>query len=221
YEPLVQGAAGMKIHDVQGLNAILHCCKTEGILTIADEVMTGFGKTGRYFASDHIDTKPDIICLSKALTAGLIPMAITSCTHAIYDAFLSNDMAKGFFHCHTYSANPIACATAIAGIELLTSKDIQQNIKHIATSHAAFAQRIQNHPKVKSTRYIGVIFALDLNTKTERYGDLRDKLLTFFMDRGVFLRPLGNTIYIQVPYVMSSKDLDKIYDVIEAALEIV
>ncbi|WP_047549759.1 adenosylmethionine--8-amino-7-oxononanoate transaminase [Psychroserpens sp. Hel_I_66] len=221
YEPLVQGAAGMKIHDVDGLNAILAFCKEHKILTIADEVMTGFGKTGRHFASDHIETKPDIICLSKALTAGLIPMAITSCTQVIYDAFLSTDMAKGFFHCHTYSANPIACATAIAGIELLVSSEMQNNIKRISKAHEDFGRQIKDHPKVKSVRHIGVIFALDLNTETERYGDLRDQLLKFFMDRGVFLRPLGNTIYIQVPYVISDEQLKKVYQVIEEALEIV
>lgn len=221
YEPLIQGAAGMKIHDANGLNDILKFLKAQNILTIADEVMTGFGKTGKYFASDYMDTKPDIICLSKALTAGLLPMAITSCTQKIYDAFLSNDISKGFFHCHTYSANPVACATAIAGIELLTSTEIQNSINKIIDSHNAFEKRIKNHPKVKSTRYLGVIFALDLNTKMERYGNLRDKLLKFFMDRGVFLRPLGNTIYIQVPYVISEIELQKVYQVIEDALEIV
>jgi len=221
YEPLIQGAAGMKTHSANGLNAILACCKNHNILTIADEVMTGFGKTGKYFASDYIETKPDIICLSKALTAGLIPMAITSCTQNIYDAFLSQDITKGFFHCHTYSANPIACATAIASIELLQSKDIQKNIKLIISSHQQFEKRIKNHPKVKTTRQLGVIFALDLNTKIERYGNLRDKLLKFFMERGVFLRPLGNTIYIQVPYIITEKQLKKIYQVIEEALEII
>ena len=221
YEPLVQGAAGMKIHDANGLNTILSSCKKQNILTIADEVMTGFGKTGRYFASDHMETKPDIICLSKALTAGLIPMAITSCTQAIYNAFLSNEMAKGFFHCHTYSANPIACATAIAGIELLTSPEIQTNIKLITAAHERFALHIAGHPKVKSTRHLGVIFALDLKTKTERYGALRDILLKFFMDRGVFLRPLGHTLYIQVPYIITEVQLKKVYKVIEEALEIV
>jgi len=221
YEPLVQGAAGMTIHDAKGLNAILKFFKAHNILTIADEVMTGFGKTGRNFASDYIDTKPDIICLSKALTAGLIPMAITSCTQNIYNAFLSNEMAKGFFHCHTYSGNPIACAAAIASIDLLQSEEIKANIKNIIASHEAFNQRIKSHPKITSTRQLGVIFALDLNTKTERYGDLRQKLLKFFMDRGVFLRPLGNTIYIQVPYVITKTELSKVYSVIEDALEIV
>jgi adenosylmethionine-8-amino-7-oxononanoate aminotransferase len=219
YEPIVQGAAGMKIHDAEGLNAILDFCKSNEILTIADEVMTGFGKTGKHFASDWVATKPDIICLSKALTAGLLPMAITSCTEKIYEAFLSNDIAKGFFHCHTYSANPVACAAALAGIELLQTEDIQQRIQQISQAHEEFAQRIQQHPKVQSTRHIGIIFALDLNTRTERYGGLRDKLLSFFMERGVFLRPLGNTIYLQVPYVIEEEQLNTIYKTIEAALD--
>ena len=221
YEPLVQGAAGMKIHNANGLNEILKFCKANKILTIADEVMTGFGKTGKHFASDYIETTPDIICLSKALTAGLVPMAITACTQNIYNAFLSNDMAKGFFHCHTYSGNPIACSAALAAIELLQSEEIQNNIKRIIASHQAFDNHVKSHPKVKSTRQIGVIFALDLNTKMERYGDLRDKLLKFFMDSGVFLRPLGNTIYIQPPYVITEKELQKVYHVIENALEII
>ena len=218
YEPLVQGAAGMKIHDADGLNAILSFCKSQGVLIIADEVMTGFGKTGKNFASDYIETKPDVICLSKALTAGLIPMAITSCTEEIYEAFLSNDIAKGFFHCHTYSANPVACSAALAGIELLQTKEIQESIQQISEAHVSFEKRIKDHPKVKSTRHIGIIFALDLNTKTERYGGLRDKLLKFFMNRGVFLRPLGNTIYIQVPYVITKEELLKVYLTIEEAL---
>lgn len=220
YEPLLQGAAGMTIHKAEGLNEILAFCKHHRILTIADEVMTGFGKTGKHFASDHVETKPDIICLSKALTAGLLPMAITSCTQEIYNAFLSDDIAKGFFHCHTYSANPVACSAAIAGIELLQSEEIQKNIQEIIASHKVFNERIKNHPKVKSTRQIGVVYALDLDTQTERYGGLRDKLLKFFMGRGVFLRPLGNTIYIQVPYVISKKQLEKVYKTIEESLAI-
>ena len=221
YEPIIQGAAGMKIHDTNGLNEILKHCKANNILTIADEVMTGFGKTGRNFASDFIETKPDIICLSKALTAGLVPMAITSCTEKIYEAFLSNEMAKGFFHCHTYSANPIACEAANAAIDLLQSTQIQQNITEISASHKTFQEHIIKHPKVKIARSQGVIFALDLDTKMQRYGSLRDKLLDFFMSKGVFLRPLGNTIYIQVPYVITQEQLRKVYDTIEASLEII
>lgn len=218
YEPIVQGAAGMKIHDTDGLNEILAFFKAKNILTIADEVMTGFGKTGKYFASDYVETKPDIMCMSKALTGGMVPMAITSCTQKIYDAFLSNDIAKGFFHCHTYSANPIACAASIASIELLTSAEIQKKIEWISVEHQKFGKKISAHPKVKATRNIGVIFALDLDTKMERYGSLRDLLLKLFMEQGVFLRPLGNTIYLQVPYVVSAVELQKIYNSIEKVL---
>jgi adenosylmethionine-8-amino-7-oxononanoate aminotransferase len=221
YEPLVQGAAAMKMHHPDGLNEILKFCKANNIITVADEVMTGFGKTGKHFASLHIETKPDVICLSKALTGGLLPMAITSCSQEIYDAFYSDDISKGLFHGHTYSANPLACTAALASIELLQSAEMQNNIDHIIASHEAFNQRIKNHPKVKATRQTGVIFALDLNVEMARYGNLRDKLFNFFMDNGVFLRPLGNTIYIQAPYVITKKQLEKVYKTIEEALAIV
>src|SRR5690606_21343059 len=119
YEPLVQGAAGMKMHDARGLDRILALLQGHGVLTIADEVMTGFGKTGKLFASDHLEHSPDIICLSKALTAGLLPMGLTSCSQEVYDAFYSDDIGKGLFHGHTYSANPLACTAALAALELL------------------------------------------------------------------------------------------------------
>ncbi|MDD7887128.1 adenosylmethionine--8-amino-7-oxononanoate transaminase [Flavivirga sp. 57AJ16] len=221
YEPLVQGAAAMKMYDSEGLNTILKFCKDHHIITVADEVMTGFGKTGDYFASLHIDTKPDIICLSKALTGGLLPMALTTCSQEIYEAFYSDDMSKGLFHGHTYSANPLACTAALASIELLQSEAIQQNIKTIMASHKTFNAHIKKHPKVKSTRQTGVIFALDLNVEMKRYGHLRDQLFKFFLDRGVFLRPLGHTIYIQAPYTITKEQLQKVYQVIETALEIV
>lgn len=221
YEPIIQGAAGMKLYNIEGLNEILRFFKKQHILTIADEVMTGFGKTGSNFASDFLTIKPDIICLSKALTGGLVPLAITSCTEEIYTAFLSNTMAKGFFHCHTYSGNPIACSAAIAAIELLQTQEIQDNIARISASHQAFKEEILQHPKVKTASCLGVIFALDLNTNSQRYGGLRDKLLHFFMERGVFLRPLGSTIYIQVPYVISKIELAKVYKTIKESLEIV
>tara|TARA_R110002049_G_scaffold46424_6_gene134935 strand:+ start:21976 stop:23241 length:1266 start_codon:yes stop_codon:yes gene_type:complete len=221
YEPLVQGAAAMKMHNAEGLNAILKFCENHNIITVADEVMTGFGKTGKYFASLYIDTKPDIICLSKALTGGLLPMAITSCTQQIYDAFYSDDMGKGLFHAHTYSANPLACTAALASIDLLQTDDIQNNITRIIKSHKDFGKRIKTHRKVKSIRQTGIIFALDLDVEMERYGNLRDKLLKFFMDNGVFLRPLGNTIYIQAPYVITEKQLEKVYQVIKDVLEII
>ncbi|SFS76178.1 adenosylmethionine-8-amino-7-oxononanoate aminotransferase [Zhouia amylolytica] len=221
YEPLVQGAAAMKMYDLNGLQSLLACCKENDVLTIADEVMTGFGKTGKNFASEFLEIKPDFICMSKALTAGLLPMAITSCTQEIYDAFYDDDIAKGFFHGHTYTANPLACMAALAGIELLASEDVQGNIQMVVESHQEFDQEIKTHPKVAGTRQQGVIYALDLNIKMERYGNLRDMLFKHFMDQGVFLRPLGNTIYILAPYTITKKELEKIYDSIKSALDLV
>ena len=218
YEPLVQGAAAMKMHEAQYLDELVHTAKQHKVITIADEVMTGFGKTGKNFASEYLEHQPDIICLAKSLTGGLVPMAITSCTQEMYDAFLSDDLTKGFFHGHTYSANPIACTAALACVELLKSDEIQQNIQRIISSHQQFDKRIKNHSKVKETRQLGIIYALDLNVEMERYGDLRYKLFDFFMENGVCLRPLGNTIYILAPFVITDEQLQKVYDTIEEAL---
>ncbi|TYP99996.1 adenosylmethionine-8-amino-7-oxononanoate aminotransferase [Tenacibaculum adriaticum] len=220
YEPLVQGAAAMKMFDGNLLNELIKIAQENNVLAIADEVMTGFGKTGKNFASEYLEHKPDIICLSKSLTAGLVPMAITSCSQKVYNAFLSDDIGKGFFHGHTYSANPVACSAALAGIELLQSEEIQGNIQRIIKSHQEFDSKIKKHPKVKSTRQKGIIYALDLNVEMERYGDLRYKLFNFFMENGVCLRPLGNTIYILAPFVITNEQLEKIYKTIEKALEI-
>ena len=218
YEPLVQGAAAMQMHEPAHINEILKIAQQHNVVTIADEVMTGFGKTGKNFASDYIETKPDIICLSKALSAGMVPMAITSCSQKIYDAFYADDMKKGFFHGHTYSGNPVACSAAIAGIELLASDEMQENLQRIQRSHEAFNTEIQKHPKVASTRQLGQIFALDLNIKMERYGNLRDKLFNSFMSKGVCLRPLGNTIYILAPYITTNTQLEQIYQAIRETL---
>ena len=219
YEPLVQGAAAMKMHDTKHLDSILGLLKKNGVLAIADEVMTGFGKTDSFFASDHMLNKPDIICMSKALTAGLMPMAVTSCTQDVYDAFYSDDIGKGLFHGHTYTANPLTCTAALAEIELLKSNEIQESIHRITEAHKSFDKEIKNHSKVASTRQCGIIYALDLDVKMERYGNLRDQLFKHFMDNGVFLRPLGSTIYISAPFTISDEQLHKIYDTIKSALE--
>lgn len=218
YEPLIQGAAAMKFHDAEGLNEILKICRENEIILVADEVMTGFGKTGSYFASDYMEEKPDIICMSKALTAGLLPMGLTSCSQKIYDAFYSDDIAKGLFHGHTYTANPLACSAALAALELLQSQEIQKNIQRIAKANAEFSEKLKSSPRVKNIRCKGVILAFELDVKTERYGSLRNELFSYFMENGVFLRPLGNTIYIVPPYVITEEELQKVYSVIENSL---
>ena len=218
YEPLIQGAAAMKFHDAAGLDEILRICRENDIVRVADEVMTGFGKTGKYFASDYLVEKPDIVCMSKALTAGLLPMGLTSCTLKIYEAFFSEDIAKGLFHGHTYTANPLACSAALAALELLTSEDIQKGIKRITEANLVFLKEMKDHPKVRNIRAMGVILAFELDVETERYGSLRNKLFQFFMDQGVFLRPLGNTIYIVPPYVISEAELKRVFSAIRNSL---
>jgi adenosylmethionine-8-amino-7-oxononanoate aminotransferase len=219
YEPLVQGAAGMKMHSSKGLDSLLKLCKEQQVLSVADEVMTGFGKTGRHFASLYMETQPDIICLSKALTAGMMPMGITSCTQEVFDAFLDDEIGKGFFHAHTYSANPLACAAAISGIDLLLSSEVQSDIRRIADKHLKYLKSVEKHSKVRAVRQMGVIFALDLDVQMERYGDLRNKLYRHFMSNRIYLRPLGNTIYILPPYCITNTELDKIYSAIDNLLE--
>ena len=219
FEPLVQGAAGMRFHSTKGLDELIDICQKNNVLSIADEIMTGFGKTGKNFASDYLENKPDIICLSKALTAGMFPLSITSCSQAVFNRFLSDEVYKGFFHAHTFSAHPVGCAAALAGIELLNSPEILERRAYIENAHNSFATRIENHKKVANARVMGVILALDLNIQMERYGNLRDDLYDFFIERGVLLRPLGNTIYVLPPYVITNSQLQKIYETIAAALE--
>ncbi|WP_430906009.1 adenosylmethionine--8-amino-7-oxononanoate transaminase [Maribacter sp. 2-571] len=221
FEPLVQGAAGMKFHSAKGLDKLIAKCRTAGVLTVADEIMTGFGKTGPNFAVNFLEQRPDIICLSKALTAGMFPLSITSCSMAVYEAFLSDEVAKGFFHAHTFSAHPIGCAAALAGLRLLNSDAIVVRRTAIEKAHKAFATEIRTHEKISEVRTLGVILAIDLKEKTGRYGTLRDRLYRFFMENGVNLRPLGNTIYTLPPYVITDSELQHIYDTIKKALEIV
>ncbi|MDR6299563.1 adenosylmethionine--8-amino-7-oxononanoate transaminase [Mesonia maritima] len=219
YEPLVQGAAAMKMHDGEGLNEILRFCKSRNIVLVADEVMTGFGKTGKNFASDYLTIQPDVICMSKALTAGLLPMGATSCSLEIYNAFYDDELAKGLFHGHTYTANPLACAAALAGVKLLKSKEIQQSIQLINNANTEFERTLNLHPKVAETRNLGVIFAIDLNIEMERYGSTRDNIFKSFLKKGIYLRPLGKTIYIVPPYIISKEELSKIYKSITEVLD--
>jgi len=218
FEPLVQGAAAMKMYEAEYLDKLIAYAQQNDVICIADEVMTGFGKTGRYFASDYLENKPDIMCLSKSLTGGLVPMALTTCSARIYDAFYDDDMSKGLFHGHTYSANPTACTAVSASIDLLVSKTIQEDAKRVHQKHLEFENHISKHSLVKSTRVLGVIFALDMKINMDRYGKVRYQIFDFFMQNGVFLRPLGNTIYILAPFVITNRELDKIYEVIESCL---
>ena len=223
FEPLVQGAAGMVMYEPAALDTLIQMCKANNVLTIADEVMTGFGKTGKTFASDYLVEQPDMMCLSKALTGGTIPMAITTFTQEIFDAFYDEDINKALFHGHTFTANPTGCAAALASLELLQTPEMQANLVRVNAKHLAFEKRVQSHPKVITTRVLGVIFALEIKTESAAsyYGNLRNKLYNFFIENGVILRPVGNIVYILPPYVITDEQLEKVYQVVESALEIV
>ena len=223
FEPLVLGAAGMVMYEPAILDKMITICNANDVFTIADEVMTGFGKTGKTFATDYLINKPDIMCLSKALTGGTIPMAITTFTQEIFDGFYDNDVNKALFHGHTFTANPTGCAAALASIGLLQTNEMQANIQRINQLHLAFQLKIKAHPKVKTTRVLGVIFALEVKTNGEEsyYGTMRNKLYTFFIENGIILRPVGNIVYILPPYVITAKQLEKVYQTIEKAIEIV
>ena len=223
FEPLVQGAAGMVMYEPESLDKLIRICQENKVLTIADEVMTGFGKTGRNFACDYLQTQPDMMCLSKALTGGTIPMAITTFTQEIFDAFYDEDINKALFHGHTFTANPTGCAAALASLELLQTNEMQDNIARVNKSHLAFQKHIESHPKVTTTRVLGVIFALEIQTEsaTSYYGTLRNKLYDFFIENGVIIRPVGNIVYILPPYIITDEQLQKVYEVVEKALEIV
>lgn len=223
FEPLVQGAAGMVMYAPEVLDKMIAICKGFSVFTIADEVMTGFGKTGKIFASDYLQNKPDMMCLSKALTGGTIPMAITTFTQEIFDGFYDNDTNKALFHGHTFTANPTGCAAALASINLLQTDEMQLNILRINSLHLAFESKIKSHPKVKTTRVLGVIFALEIKTETQEsyYGTMRNKLYNFFIENGIILRPVGNIVYILPPYIITDSQLEKVYTTVEKALEIV
>ncbi len=223
FEPLVQGAAGMVMYEPESLDNLIQICQENNVLTIADEVMTGFGKTGKTFACDYISQKPDIMCLSKALTGGTIPMAITTFTQDIFEAFYDEDINKALFHGHTFTANPTGCAAALTSLSLLQTQEMQDNIARINKRHLTFQKHIESNPKVTTTRVLGVIFALEIVTESSAsyYGSLRNKLYDFFIENGVILRPVGNIVYILPPYIMTDEQLQKVYEVVENALEIV
>lgn len=220
FEPLVQGSAGMIMYEAAYLNELMAHCQKEDVLLIADEVFTGFGRTGKAFACDHVETQPDIMCFSKGLTGGTMAFGLTTCTQNIYNAFLSDDRMKTLFHGHSYTANPIACAASLASLDLFLKSSTQENINRIADKHSVFARKITGHRSLKTTRQTGTILALEWETgnNTSYFSSLRDKLYHYFLDAGIILRPLGNIIYILPPYCITDAELDYIYSTIEQAL---
>jgi len=221
FEPLVQGSSGMLMYEAKYLDELMAHCSKEGVLLIDDEVFTGFGRTGKAFACNHVSVQPDIMCFSKGLTGGTMALGLTTCTQQIFDAFLSDDRLKTLFHGHSYTANPVACSAGLASLDLFLEPSTQQYIDRITASHKQFALKIKDHPKIRTTRQTGTILAMEweTGTNTSYFSSLRDRLYQYFLDAGIILRPLGNIIYILPPYCITDEQLNYIYAKIESALD--
>lgn len=221
FEPLVQGAAGMVMYESEALDKLIELCKHKNIITIADEVMTGFGRTGKFFASDYLKNKPDIICLSKGLTGGVMPLGVTSCAEFIYEAFVSNDKMKIFFHGHSYTGNPTACSAALASFDLFEIENTFEHIERIHQQHQLFFDKIKHHSAIANIRLKGTILAIELksNEETNYLNSLSERISEFFLKQGIIIRPLGNVLYILPPYCISNKDLCFIHESIVLFLE--
>lgn len=214
FEPLVQGASGMIMYEPHLLDELLALCRQFDVITIADEVMTGFGRTGKMFATDYCNSKPDIMCLSKGLTGGFMPLGVTVCTEEIYRAYKTSDRAKTFFHGHSYTANPLACAAAVASIEWFDEGMVWKDIASLTGKMREARDEFSRHPSVIDARCRGTILALELKTdqQTGYMNAIGEKVAPFFHERGVIMRPLGNVIYTIPPYCITEGELNTVVE---------
>ncbi|MEW6055352.1 MAG: adenosylmethionine--8-amino-7-oxononanoate transaminase [Bdellovibrionota bacterium] len=219
FEPMVQGASGMQMYPAAYLEAAVYLCKKHRVLTIADEVFTGFYRTGKCLASEHARLSPDLFCLSKGITGGILPLAVTLASEEIFDAFLSKDLSSAFLHGHSYTANPIACAAAIASWKLLQTPKCLSRIEEITSVTHQSVQRLKTHPKVAATRSLGTIGAIELNVPDGYFSDLGSKLLRAALERNVLLRPLGRVVYAVPPYCTTPDEVRRIYNVMEEIID--
>lgn len=221
FEPLVQAAAGMRMYSPAVLNTMMEIAGKNNVICIADEVFTGFGRTGKLFASDHLEIRPDIMAVSKGVTGGAMPLGITTCSAEILRPFQTDDFLKTFFHGHSYTANPLACAAANASFEILMTDECACNIARISKQHEQFMITLHDHPAINDVRSLGTILAIELKTSdnTSYENNLRKKIYPHFLERGILLRPLGNVLYILPPYIITDEELAQIYGAIEKFLQ--
>jgi adenosylmethionine-8-amino-7-oxononanoate aminotransferase len=217
-EPLILGAGGMLTYEPAVLAEMRRITAAHDVLFIADEVMTGWGRTGTLFACEQAGITPDILCLAKGLTGGSLPLAATLCTPEIFEAHLSPDRTKTFFHSSSFTANPIACAAALANLEIWETEPVAERIADLARRHAERIGALASQPHVARVRHLGTIAAFDLEVGDGGYlSAMGPRLQAFFLERGLLLRPLGNTVYLMPPYCITGPELDLAYDAILAA----
>jgi adenosylmethionine-8-amino-7-oxononanoate aminotransferase len=218
-EPLVLGAGGMLMYPPAVLAEFAGICRRHGVLLIADEVMTGWGRTGTLLACEQAGVVPDILCLSKGLSGGAVPLAVTLASEPIYQAHLSPDRARMFFHSSSYTANPLACAAASANLAIWRDEPVLDRVALLAERQAARLARIAANAAVENPRQFGTITAFEVRSPVAGYlSDVGPRLLAFFRERDILLRPLGNTIYVMPPYCIDDADLDTIYTAIEEGI---
>jgi adenosylmethionine---8-amino-7-oxononanoate aminotransferase len=221
-EPLILGAGGMLIYAPWVLAEMKRICQTHGVLFIADEVMTGWGRTGTLFACEQADVAPDIGCYSKGLTGGSLPLAVTLCRADIFDAHYSTDRTRTFFHSSSYTANPIACAAALANLEIWGREPVMEGIARLTALRTERLDCFRENRRFANVRQIGTIAALDIVASDAGYmANIGPRLYQSFLARGLLVRPLGNTIYIMPPYCSTAGELDLVYEaIVEIADEI-
>jgi len=211
-EPLIQGAAGMRMYSPEILEEIFKLCRERKVLIIADEVMTGFGRTGKLFATDYITTKPDVVCMSKGLTGGAMALGLTVATSEIYEAFISDDKLKTFFHGHSFTANAVACSAACASLDLFDEQQTWDNIARIEKRFAEFVAEMKGTAMFSDVRCQGVIVALELKTESESsyFNNKREEIYNHFLSKKIILRPLGNVLYFLPPYCINQNDVERV-----------
>lgn len=220
-EPLVQGAGGMRMYSAEVLDQLVATCRKHGVPVIFDEVMTGFYRTGKLFAADHCLYKPDIVCLSKGLTGGFLPLSLTVCSEEIYEAFLADTGEKMLFHGHSFTANPIGCAAANASLDLFERPDTLQRIERVARQQQAAVERFARHARTQNVRCTGTVLAMNLSSdRPSGYlNTISRQLIEWMNSQGILLRPLGDVIYVMPPYAIETAELERIYDALETALD--
>ena len=216
-EPLVQGSSGMRMYSPQFLDELVKLAKKYHTLVIFDEVMTGWGRTGKWFALNHIQEIPDIVCLSKGLTGGVLPLGLTVATKAIFNAFLGEEKQKAFLHGHSFTGNPLACAAACASLDLLEEEKTWRAIKRISTNYEPLIVELKSSPVIKEIRQLGTILAIELKASEESsyFNSIRDEAYHYFLENGLWIRPLGNVIFVNPPFCLTQAEQNRIFVVIK------